>query len=290
MPKISVAIAMLMLIIGNLIAVFSDALIKNLDGDGAVYQFVFFRQITAILLLLPFCIKSTKQQLLIGMKWHVLRGHVWLFGIIFMVFALNAMPLATANAIFYTAPLIMMPLAMLIYKEQLSRYSVAAALLGFIGVLIIIRPTEINWAAITALIVATTMAINHLLIRKLPKEQTVAQTLLLTNVMGIPVCLILTLFEGREWDFAPIITAAGSSLFILIYAAICVIVYRAVESNKIASAEYSGLVAAIVVGLIWFDEVPDYPMLIGTCLIVVPLIWLSKVESKKHKLLQLSES
>ena len=56
MPTMSVGMAMSLLIVGNLIAVFSDALIKTLGEDTAVFQFVFFRQLTAVLILLPFCI------------------------------------------------------------------------------------------------------------------------------------------------------------------------------------------------------------------------------------------
>ncbi|MDL5029029.1 DMT family transporter [Vibrio sp. TMPB1044] len=281
MPTMSVGMAMSLLIVGNLIAVFSDALIKTLGEDTAVFQFVFFRQLTAVLILLPFCIGVSKKSFTDGLKWHALRAHIWLLGAIFMVFAINAMPLATANAIFYAAPLMMLPLALVFFKEQLSRYSIAAGIFGFMGVLVIIRPTEIDWAAIAALIVALTIASNNLLIRKLPKHQTVAQTLLLTNLAGVPASLGLAIWEGREWDWSPLITAAGSSGFILIYAAICVVTYRSAESNKIASAEYSGLLGAVGVGLIWFGEMPDIAMAIGTAMIILPLIWLARNEKKQ---------
>lgn len=282
MPTMSVGMAMSLLIVGNLIAVFSDALIKTLGEDTAVFQFVFFRQLTAVLILLPFCISVSKKSFTDGLKWHALRAHIWLLGAIFMVFAINAMPLATANAIFYAAPLMMLPLALVFFKEQLSRYSIAAGIFGFMGVLVIIRPTEIDWAAIAALIVALTIASNNLLIRKLPKHQTVAQTLLLTNLAGVPASLGLAIWEGREWDWSPLITAAGSSGFILIYAAICVVTYRSAESNKIASAEYSGLLGAVGVGLIWFGEMPDIAMAIGTAMIILPLIWLARNEKKQR--------
>ncbi|MBY7730172.1 DMT family transporter [Vibrio splendidus] len=281
MPTMSVGMAMSLLIVGNLIAVFSDALIKTLGEDTAVFQFVFFRQLTAVLILLPFCIGVSKKSFTDGLKWHALRAHIWLLGAIFMVFAINAMPLATANAIFYAAPLMMLPLALVFFKEQLSRYSIAAGIFGFMGVLVIIRPTEIDWAAIAALIVALTIASNNLLIRKLPKHQTVAQTLLLTNLAGVPASLGLAIWEGREWDWSPLITAAGSSSFILIYAAICVVTYRSAESNKIASAEYSGLLGAVGVGLVWFGEMPDIAMAIGTAMIILPLIWLARNEKKQ---------
>ncbi|WP_299021078.1 DMT family transporter [uncultured Photobacterium sp.] len=281
MPKMSVGLAMAVLIIGNLIAVFSDALIKTLSADSAVYQFVLFRQLTAVLILLPFCLTCSKTSFIDGLKWHFLRGHIWLFGAVFMVIALNSMPLATANAIFYAAPLIMLPLAMLLFQEKLTIHSISAGILGFIGVLIVIQPTQINWAAIFALIVAFTLAVNNLLIRKLPKHQTVFQTLMLTNLVGIPVSLGLVLWEDKPWDWAPMLTAVGSSTFILIYAGLAILAYRSGEVSKIASAEYSGLLGAVAVGILWFDEMPDFGMVIGTAFIVMPLIWLARIEAKK---------
>ncbi|MFT5880848.1 MAG: drug/metabolite transporter (DMT)-like permease [Moritella sp.] len=290
MPKMSVGFAMTLLIIGNIVAVFSDALIKTLPEDSAVYQFVFFRQLTAVLILLPFCLGCSKESFADGFKWHALRGHIWLFGAIFMVIAINSMPLATVNAIFYAAPLIMLPLAMFLFQEKLTFHSVTAGVVGFIGVLIVIRPTQLDWAAIAALIVAFTLAANNLLIRKLPKHQTVFQTLLLTNLVGMPAALGLAVWENKPWDWAPLLTAAGSSAFILIYAGFCVLAYRSGEASKIASAEYSGLLAAVAVGLLWFDEVPDIGMAIGTAFIIIPLIWLAKVEAKKKRVLKQQEA
>ncbi|MEF1310584.1 DMT family transporter [Vibrio mytili] len=279
----SVGAAMLLLIIGNLIAVVSDSLIKSVGNDVPVFQFVLFRQISAVLLLLPFCFFAKSTRLMEGFKWHAIRAHVWLLGAVFMVLAISSLPLATANAVFYAAPLIMLPLAALFLKEQLSKQSIAAAIVGFTGVLVIIRPDQFDWAAMYAFVVALSLAVNNLLIRKLPKDQSVAHTLLMTNLAGIPVALLLVFIEAQpcQWDAFPI--AAGSSLFIMIYAATCVMAYRSIDSNKIASAEYSGLIGAVVIGFMWFDEVPDIYMAIGTVLIVVPLIWLSKRERRIKK-------
>ncbi|MCG9699922.1 MULTISPECIES: DMT family transporter [Vibrio] len=283
MKVTSVGAAMLLLIVGNLIAVISDALIKSVGNDVPVFQFVLFRQVSAVLFLLPFCLLSRPTHFMEGFKWHAIRAHVWLLGAIFMVFAISSLPLATANAIFYAAPLMMLPIAALFFKEQLSKQSVAAAIMGFLGVLVIIRPDQIDWAAISAFVVAMSIAVNNLLIRKIPREQSVMHTLLMTNLAGIPVALLLVFIEGKPWDWSAFPVAAGSSLFIMIYAATCVLAYRSVESNKIASAEYSGLIGAAVIGFIWFDELPDIFMAIGTVMIIVPLIWLSKRERRIRK-------
>lgn len=287
MTKISVPMAMALLVIGNIVAVFSDALIKNLDEDVAVFQFVLFRQISAVIILLPLFYFTRRKQSLAerqtissGIKWHFLRAHIWLVGAIFMVYSLANMPLATANAIFYAAPLLMLPLSVWWYKEKLSRDAIAAGVLGFIGVLIVIRPTEFDWGASAALIVALTLACSNLLIRKLPPQQSVFQTLLMTNAIGIPASILLVVFEGRALDFAPMFTAFGSSAFIMTFAGLSVIAYRSGNSSKIASAEYSGLLAAVIVGIIWFGEVPDMLMLIGSGFIIVPLLFLAKNERK----------
>ncbi|MGI5309653.1 DMT family transporter [Rheinheimera sp. WS51] len=283
MAKNSIKFAIALLVIGNIVAVFSDALIKTLSADGPVYQFVLFRQLSAIIILLPFCLFNREHNVLTGIKWHILRGHIWLFGAVCMVLALNNMPLATANAIFYAAPLIMLPLAMFMFQERLTKTTLLVAILGFVGVLIVIKPTQISWAAIFAFIVAFTMALNNILIRKLPKQLSVFHILLLTNLVACPAAFALAMWEGMPWDWNAAITAAGSSGFILIYAGICVLVYRSIETNKVASAEYTGLLAAVAVGIIWFDEIPDLSMLLGAAFIILPLLWLAKQNSKQHR-------
>ncbi|WP_434930239.1 DMT family transporter [Shewanella sp. HL-SH5] len=283
MPKMSVGFAMFLLILGNIVAVISDALIKSLPTGAAVYQFVLFRQLTAVLMLLPFCLFNTKIKLFSHLKWHFVRGHIWLFGAIFMVLSLQALPLATVNAIFYTAPLLMLPLGFLFYKDTLTTPTITVSIVGFVGILVVVQPTQISLAAVSALIVAVTMATNNLLVRKLPQHHTVAQTLFLTNLMGIPFAFSLAIWEHQPLDWYPLLTAASSNLFILIYAGICVLVYRTVEAHKISSAEYTGLLGAIIVGIMWFDEVPDLSFVIGSALIILPLVWLATLESVKYK-------
>ncbi|WP_372760653.1 DMT family transporter [Pseudoalteromonas sp.] len=284
MQKISLGLGMTLLVVGNIIAVFSDAIIKTLPADSPTFQFVFMRQLTAVLILIPFCISRGKTQLFVGLKWHAVRAHVWLFGIVFMVFALQALPLATANAIFYAAPLLMLPLAVMIFGEKLSVPSVAVAVIGFIGVLIVIQPSDINWAAIFAFVVAITLAINNVLIRKLPTHHTILQTLLLTNLVGMPMGLALALWENAPWHWAALVTALASTVFILIYAGICVYVYTRVAANQVASAEYSGLVAAVALGMLWFNEVPTLSLIVGASLIILPLVWLAKLQKNNQRL------
>lgn len=276
----AVGIGILYLVLGNIVAVFSDALVKVLDPDQPVFQFVFFRQISAAIMLLPLLLWSLRRHPPLALRWHLLRSHIWAVGVVMMVIALTRLPLATANALFYAAPLLMVPLAVWLAGEALSRQKVMAALLGFSGVLIVLRPTEINWAALAALGVALSMAVNNLLIKRLPQRQPVVQTLFLTNVLSMPLVLGLVWWEGEPWQWQMLWPAFGSSALIVVYAGLCVLAYRKAEASKIASAEYTGLLAAVAVGIWLFNEQPGLPLLLGSLCIVLPLLAMARGERK----------
>ncbi|TNI69825.1 EamA family transporter, partial [Aeromonas salmonicida] len=181
---------------------------------------------------------------------------------------------------FYAAPLLMVPLAVWLAGEALSPQKGMAALLGFTGVLIVLRPTEINWAALAALGVALSMAVNNLLIKRLPQRQPVVQTLFLTNVLSMPLVLGLVWWEGEPWQWQMLWPAFGSSALIVVYAGLCVLAYRKAEASKIASAEYTGLLAAVAVGIWLFNEQPGLPLLLGSLCIVLPLLAMARGERK----------
>lgn len=276
----SLVLAVLLLIFGNNIAILSDSLIKLLDGFEAPFQFVLLRQLSAALLLLPVMLYLRRPLLPQKLRWHATRAHIFLFGAVFMVISLTTLPLATANAIFYAAPLITVVFARVFFKERVTVWSLGTAALGMLGVLVIVNPSEGNIFVLAALVVAASLAINNLLIKKLPVEHSIIDTLYLTNILGIPTTLVLTLIEGATFDWYLFWLAIGSSCFAMIYAATCVYAYRAADSNKITSAEYTGLIGAVLLGFVFFAEQPDLRFYLGSLLIVIPLTLLTWRQGK----------
>ena len=267
--------AILLLVLGNNVVILSDSLIKLLDGFEAPFQFVLYRQLSATLMLLPVMLFFKRPLLPKKLRWHATRAHIFLLGTVFMVISLTTLPLATANAIFYAAPVITVVLARWLFKEKVTVLSLATAALGMVGVLVIINPTSANIFALAALIAATTLALNNLLIKKLPIEHGIIDTLYLTNLLGVPTAAVLAIIEGAAFDRNTFMIAIGSSLFAMIYAGTCVYAYRAAESNKVTSAEYTGLIGAVLLGMLFFAEQPDARFYIGSLLIVVPLTLLT---------------
>ncbi|MBA6413044.1 DMT family transporter [Parahaliea sp. F7430] len=267
--------AILLLIIGNAIALVSDVLIKLLGSDTPVFQFAFIRCAITLLLLLPLWKQINHARLFEGAAVHFFRAHAHLAGIACMVIALGSLPLATANAIFYVAPILVMLLSVFIFRESLTRLSLLAVFCGFAGIVVILRPVEFNWAAIMALGSAASLAINAVMVRMLPKQQSTVHTLFLTYLMVLPASFLLMLYEGAPWNPLIMKTAIGSAVLILAYNVTVILAYRQVAANQVTSAEYTGLIWAVAIGWLWFDEVPDLWFVLGSCMIVIPLILIS---------------
>ncbi|WP_165857268.1 DMT family transporter [Marinobacter sp. JSM 1782161] len=267
--------AILLLVIGNAMALVSDVFIKLLEPGSPVFQFVFLRCLITLALLLPFLGQLDRGRLFAGLGVHTLRAHIHLVGIVCMVFALGALPLATANAVFYAAPVLVMVFSVLFFRERLDSRSVLAVISGFIGILVILRPVAINWMALSALAVAASLAVNALLVRKLPDGQSTVHKLFLNYLLVLPASALLMLWEGAAFDPSLLLTAAGSALFILGYNMTVLLAYRHVDASQVTSAEYTGLIWAILLGWTLFGEAPDLWFILGASMIVLPLLLIS---------------
>ena len=264
--------AILLLVIGNAMAILSDVFIKLLEPGAPIFQFAFLRCVLTLFMLMPMAGQLNRKHLFAGVKVHAVRAHVHLVGILCMVVALGNLPLATANAVFYAAPILVMVLAAVLFSEKLTPLSVTAVFSGFLGIVLILRPVEFGWAAIAALGAAFALAINAVMVRQLPKQQTTVHKLFLNYLLIIPAAGALALWEGAAWDGSMLISAAGSALFILGYNITVLLAYRQVDANQVTSAEYSGLIWAVLIGWAGFHETPDLWFVAGSTLIVVPLV------------------
>ncbi|AOY89548.1 hypothetical protein BKP64_15985 [Marinobacter salinus] len=264
--------AILLLVVGNAMALISDVFIKLLEPGAPVFQFAFLRCLLTLLMLLPLWPQIDRSRFFEGLGIHFVRAHIHLAGLICMVVALMSLPLATANAVFYAAPILVMLLSVLIFRERLSLLSLLAVVSGFAGILVILRPVELGWGALAALGSALALAINAVMVRKLPSGQSTVHKLMLNYLLILPASFVLMLSEGAAWDPSILVSALGSALFILGYNITVLLSYRQVDANQVTSAEYTGLIWAVLIGWIGFNEVPDLWFAVGSAMIVVPLI------------------
>lgn len=278
----SVNSALLLLVLGNFLAILSDIFIKGMEPGAPIFQFAFIRVSITVAVLVPFIAwRGHGGQLRRGLGIHAVRAHTHLVGMVCMVIALTNLPLATANAVFYAAPVLVLLLVWLIYREQLNALSVFAVIGGFVGIVLILRPVEFNLAALAALGSALTLAINAVTVRHLPRGQSTVQKLFLNYLLILPAAAVLALIEGVRFDPDIVIAALASAVLILGYNATVLLAYQTVAASQVTSAEYTGLIWAVLLGWLLFAETPDLWFWSGSLLIVVPLILLGLRREKR---------
>ncbi|MBL1376839.1 DMT family transporter [Zobellella iuensis] len=266
-------LAILLLVLGNLMISFGDVLVKLL-GQTAVspYQYVFLRFVMTSLLLLPFWWRLPRERRGLGQwKIHLLRGHLLLMGSVCVFVSLMFLPLATANAVFYAAPLMTLPLAALLSREQVRLPAYGISLLGFAGILVVLNPAQWHWAGWLALLTAFAMAASNVLVRRLPKGRSVLATLFLTQALAIPVSFALAL---PDWQpIAPQVwwLLVGATLIGIIYQGVCVQAYAMADASKIATSEYSGLIFVTLMGMALFAEFPAWNVYLGAVIVILAI-------------------
>lgn len=278
--------AIMLLVVGNALAVLSDVAVKMMGADAPIFQFILMRTALTFAVLLPFSRQISWRSLPDGFGIHLIRAFLSLMGVFCMVVALTTLPLATANAIFYLAPLLVMLFAWLGFKERLTLLSISAVASGLIGTLVILQPLNFGWGALAALGGALSLALNAVLVRLLPANQSSVQQLFINATLMLPLATLLFLFEwqttsnpGLRPDLA--VFALSSGVLILCYNWTVLLAYRHVAANAVTSAEYTGLIWAILIGWLAFAETPGLGFLMGSAMIVLPLVILSLRQHKQ---------
>lgn len=277
--------AIFLLVAGNFMAIIADVFVKIMGSDAPIFQHMFVRTLIIIVLLSTLYRQLDWQTPLAGVGFHLLRALFNAIGMFAIITALTILPLATANAVFYLAPILVMLLAVVFFKERLTRWSLLAVISGFLGVIVILRPVELGWGALAALAGAWALAFNAVLVRKLPKHQSTVHKLMMSNILALPV--IAALFIGEfvtgdtGWHRGAILAAVGSSAFVMAYSISVLKAYKTVAANQVTSAEYTGLIWAALIGWIWFAEVPDLWFFAGSAMIVIPLVLLSLQQNRR---------
>ncbi|MVO15454.1 DMT family transporter [Parasedimentitalea huanghaiensis] len=269
-----------------------DTIFKFLSGDYPLYEVVLFRSIVALAVLLAvivpleggFHLLRTHQP-----RLHVLRCLAVLFANLCFFTGLALMPLAEAVAIAFATPLIVTTLSVIFLKEHVGPWRWGAVAVGFLGVLVIIRPGSDAFQPIAILpfLGACGYATLHVLTRRAGGSES-GSTLAFYPMLGflvVSALVGLTLGDGRfsdgnspaidfilrawvwpapqDWPLFIGVGIAGSFGGYLVGQA-----YRLCEAGLVAPFEYIAMPMAVLWGVLVFNEWPETPVWIGSGLII----------------------
>lgn len=271
-PQDNRPLGVLLMLAGALAMSATDAAGKWVVQEFHVAQLNLVRGAFAVLILLP---TMAKEGGLVAFRTrrpmaHLLRSLMLIILAYAWFYSLTVIPLADATAIALCAPLCMTALSVVVLGDKVGPFRWAAVVVGFVGMLLIIRPGSDVFTpmallpALAAAGYATYMITN----RVLRTTETITAITLYPQIAIFAVSAVLSPFvwQPMTWaDFWPMAVTgicAGVGHLLLTYA------FRYAPPSILAPLDYTALVWAIIFGFVLFGQLPDAAVYGGMALIV----------------------
>ena len=259
--------------------VINDAFMKLLFSEIALFQAIFLRSLITVLpiLIMTWITKVAIRNLsYLNKRLLLARVSAEVCATIAFLLALKHMPLANVTAILQALPLAITMAAALFLSEPVGWRRWIAILLGFTGVLIIVRPglEGFNIYSLSALAAIFFITVREIFTRKLTSKVPTI-TVALSTVIGIGMFSGIMMI-GTEWQ--PVSASSwllilGAGVSVLIATFLSVMAMQTGEISFVSTFRYTAMLGAIGVGILIFDDWPDRLTLVGTLIIVLTGIY-----------------
>ena len=262
-----------------------DGLAKFLSQDIHFLQVVwgryFFMAFFSILVTLIFFKRHLSFPK--GIQIQILRSFFLFFSTVFFFYAISVISLAEALTLAFISPIIATILSFLILKEKVGPRRWIAVIVGFIGVLFVVRPgfNEINIATFAAVGAGVCYAFYVISTRKLSSIDSPFMTLIFTGLTGALVISILVPFfwtwlSLSQWLLLISLAAVGTLAHFLLILSLSL-----AEASKLAPLAYSEIIMNVIIGYYFFGDFPNQWIWIGLTIIVASGVYISLREAKK---------
>jgi drug/metabolite transporter (DMT)-like permease len=279
--------ALFMLAAASCFAV-NGALIKILlASDLHPLQITFVRLLVGVVGVLPFVWRAGAGALKTRHPGiHALRALAGGGAMVCGIAALDHLRLADFTALSFSQPLFAVILAVLLLGETVGWRRWGATLIGFLGVVIMVRPGggAFHADALLAVAMAFGIAVAVILVKRLPAEESQVTMLFYFSLTTVIVFAAPALAVWRAPTAAEAVGLIGFGVAGLITQAFMIAAYRAGEASVVAPFDYSKLILAGILGFALFGEVPDRWTLIGAAVIIAATLYIARREAVLGKL------
>lgn len=259
----------------------NDAIIKAVGARVPAAQIMVVRGVMAIalIMLVAWRMGALTHIREIARGWVVTRASCEGLGTFLYLGALFQLPLANVTAINLSSPLFVALLAWMFLREQVSLVRWFIIALGFVGVLLIVqpRPDDFNVYAWLTVIATVIYSFRDLLTRKLPPAIPSILVTLATAVVVWAMALVVLLFQGFKpmaWGDVGLLAVASAFLSTGYFAIVAAM--RNSEISVVAPFRYVGLLWALVLGFVFWGDVPNSVAWAGIVLLIAAgyyMIW-----------------
>ncbi len=260
--------------------------LKIAQEDVNVYVAGFFRFFLGLVIILPYIIKKKDSVLkTTHLRQHFLRAILGLPAMLLYFSALVLLPIEKLTAISFVVPLIVTILAVFFLGEKIYIYRTLALILGFSGMLVIIRPgfVDISIGVYMVLFSALLWSINIIITKKISKNDSAITILAYQSIFMSLLSFFIVIFfwempSLKTFIFLILASMCGTVLHLTLNHA-----FKLVDVSMTQPYSFLNLVFASIIGYFVFDEIPDLYTWIGALIIFTGVLIISYREMKLDK-------
>jgi len=276
--------AILLTVSGSFFAVLMESLIRSAQYDSNVYTIGFLRFFFGLIIILPYLIKKkfipykTK-----NFKFYFIRG---LFNLPMMILGFGALvyvPFEQFKALHFLSPIIVVLLSFIIFREKIYMYRILALVIGFIGMLIIVRPgiVDFNIGTIMILISLTFWSLIIIVSKFVSKDDSpitmVTYQYTLMTIFALPLAIYFWQMPSLQSLIFVFIGAISGTILHLSLA----LSYKYAELSVTQPVWFSGLIFGSAFGFFVFNETPDVWTWIGGIVVFSSVLLITYNERSK---------
>ena len=265
---------------------FMGAGVKLLSDDLHPIVICFYRSLMGLILITPFVVRNNFKALNTqNMRLQIFRASINVISMICWFSAIGMMHFEKATALGFTTPLFTTVLAVIVLGEVIRFHRTAALLLGFIGIIIIIRPGYVPFEFGTVLMLIASFSFSFVLIfvKKLSATDSSLTIIFYHLLYMTPVFFILSLFYWENINLYQLIvfTLMGASGLLSHW---CLAqAFKMSDTTFVMPLQFTKLIWASLIGLFIFAEQPDIWTWVGGVIIFISVVYITYREAFKKK-------
>ncbi len=282
----------ILMITGQLSFAINDSFVKlsvlELKSNLSTFNVIFIRGLVTSLLIFLYLIFIEKKKITIILfnKNYYFRGIFELLTATFFFAGLILMPMSTVYTFLMTNPFFVTIFAFIFLKEKVGIKRWAAVILGFVGVLIIINPSNMKFGFLFLLpiMAAIFLTMRDIITKTFVNKSNNFEIIFITSILITFFSGITSLLVGFDTTYEQIPYILISSIFLIFGYLFSVMTIFYAPLSLTASARYTVIIFGIIFGYLIIGEIPSINMIIGALIITLSGLFVIKREKQLGKI------
>jgi len=260
--------------------VLNDSMMKLSSTEMGIFQAIFIRGLFVSISMAALCLRqgSSLNPFRYMNPAILSRVSAEIVGTACFLIAITKIAITNATAILQAIPFVLTLAAAIFLKEKVGWQRYIAIIIGFIGVIIIVRPGVDGFSLYSLLVLVTvfTVVIRDLATQQvasdIPTAYLAYMTAIFTTTMGGVVSLVGDVSNLSPWislSISNVVLLLGASGFLIVGYLCGIMTMRVGEVSFIAPFRYTVLIWAIIIGIVVFGDIPDALTLFGCTVVVI---------------------